>query len=143
MEELVPQHNPIKVNLACILCNNLFNLTTHEPIYLSCCEEVACRHCVQHKMIKADDKTVVVKGQFECSFCHHDHCASNEYPNRMPLKIDKYVRKLLSSSFKTPLIYCKDHPHKLVKIYSPTDKSLHCKDCISDKHVQNQKTVIN
>ena len=146
MEELAPQQKPIKVNLTCALCNNQFNSTTHEPIYLNCCEEVACRQCVQQTMIKADDKTVIVKGQFECSFCHHDHCASSEHPNRMPLKIDKYVRKLLSSSFKTPLIYCKDHPHKLVKNYCTRHKSLHCNRCIIEKHVDHlneQKTVIN
>ena len=106
MEELPPQPKPMKVHLICTLCNHPFNLTTHEPIYLICCEEVACRHCVQQTMIKADDKTVIVKGQFECSFCHHDHCASDEYPNSMPLKLENFIRDLVSKNSKTTLIYC-------------------------------------
>jgi hypothetical protein len=47
-------------------------------------------------MIKADDKTVIVKGQFECSFCHLDHCSSSEHPNKLPLKVNKYIRNMVS-----------------------------------------------
>jgi hypothetical protein len=73
MEEL-PQQHP-KNLLTCALCKQLFNLTNREPIYLLCCGDVACKDCVKKVMIKSDDKEVVRKGQFECSFCHADHCA--------------------------------------------------------------------
>ena len=64
----------------------------------------------------------------------------------MPLKVVKYIRDLVSLKSKTPMIYCKDHPHKLVKNYCPRHKSLHCNRCIIEKHADHfndQKTVIS
>ena len=43
------------------------------------------------------------------------------------------------------MIFCKDHPHKIVKRYCTSHKSLHCKDCAYEKHtdhLKDQKIVI-
>ena len=60
--------------LKCSLCKYFFNLKNREPINLVCCHEIACRECVETLMIKSESKELVVKGQFDCSFCHSDHC---------------------------------------------------------------------
>ena len=36
-------------------------------------------------MIKSEDKGVIKKGQFDCSFCHADHCQQPDYTKDMPL----------------------------------------------------------
>ncbi len=46
-------------NLICTCCNILFNLKTREPIILMCCQETACRSCVEKNMIKSESKDVV------------------------------------------------------------------------------------
>ncbi len=71
--------------LNCTLCNQIFNLKSREPIYLMCCGDVACKLCIKNDMIKSDNKEVIKKGQFECSFCHADHCAPPKYLEDMPL----------------------------------------------------------
>ena len=63
-----------------------------EPIILYCCSSTACKDCVQKDMIKTDDKYVVKKGEFECSFCCSDHCAPKGFDQPMTLQINKYVR---------------------------------------------------
>ena len=65
-------------DLQCTLCNHFYNLKNREPIILICCQETACRECVENQMIKSENKEFVIKGQFECSFCHSDHCAPEE-----------------------------------------------------------------
>lgn len=47
---------------------------------------------MQKDMIKTDDKYVVKKGEFECSFCCSDHCAPKGFDQPMTLQINKYVR---------------------------------------------------
>ena len=64
--------------LSCSLCKLSFNLKNREPINLICCNEIACRECVESLKMKSDSKELVIKGQFECSFCHSDHCAPEE-----------------------------------------------------------------
>jgi hypothetical protein len=60
--------------LHCVLCKLSFNLKVREPVNLICCGEIACRECVETLMIKSESKELVIKGQFDCSFCHSDHC---------------------------------------------------------------------
>ena len=72
MESSVKQTS--KYELSCSLCNQVFNLSNREPIRLICCGESACKECVINDMIKAEDKSVIKKGQFKCSFCEADHC---------------------------------------------------------------------
>ena len=66
-------------DLQCPICKLYFNLKNREPINLKCCDETACRECVETQMIKSDSKELVIKGQFDCSFCHFDHCAPENY----------------------------------------------------------------
>jgi hypothetical protein len=49
-------------DLQCPLCKLYFNLKNREPIILKCCEETACRECIESLMIKSENKEVVVKG---------------------------------------------------------------------------------
>ena len=79
--------------LKCSLCKLSFNLKKREPIYLICCSETACRECVEILMIKSQIKNLVVKGQFDCSFCHSDHCAHKGYNEPIQLSANKHVRK--------------------------------------------------
>ena len=65
-------------DLQCTLCKHFFNLKNREPIFLKCCDETACRECVESLMVKSENKELVIKGQFDCSFCHSDHCAPEE-----------------------------------------------------------------
>ena len=62
-------------NLVCTQCKLLFNLKNREPIVLFCCGKTACRDCIERNMIKSEDKNIVNKGEFECSFCQSDHYA--------------------------------------------------------------------
>jgi hypothetical protein len=39
--------------LKCSLCKLSFNLKKREPIFLKCCDETACRECVETLMIKS------------------------------------------------------------------------------------------
>ena len=43
-------------------------------------------------MIKSEDKNIVNKGQFECSFCHSDHNASEGVEQPMKLVSNDYVK---------------------------------------------------
>ena len=45
----------------CSLCKLSFNLKNREPIYLKCCDETACRECVETLMIKSLSKDLVIK----------------------------------------------------------------------------------
>ncbi len=65
--------------LKCSLCNLSFNLKNKEPINLKCCDEIACRECVETLMMKSEDKKFVIKGEFDCLFCNSDHCAQIRY----------------------------------------------------------------
>ena len=38
--------------LKCSICHHQFNLKEREPILLKCCDETACRECVEAKMMK-------------------------------------------------------------------------------------------
>ncbi len=82
-------------NLICTQCNILFNLTKREPILLMCCQQTACRSCVENNMIKGQNKTIVVKSHFECSFCHSDHIGPRGFENPMPILPNLYVRQLV------------------------------------------------
>jgi hypothetical protein len=81
------------LNLSCSLCKKPFNLNSREPINLKCCDEIACRNCVESKMIKTKNKDVVIKGQFECSFCSADHCAPEGFIQPIKIAANKHVRK--------------------------------------------------
>jgi hypothetical protein len=48
--------------LKCSLCKLSFNLKNREPIILKCCDETACRECVETLMIKTESKKLVIKG---------------------------------------------------------------------------------
>lgn len=80
-------------NLQCSLCTNFFNLKNREPIILMCCQETACRNCVETDMIKSQSKEYVIKGEFDCSFCHSDHCAPEECMKPIKLGLNKHVKK--------------------------------------------------
>ena len=98
------------VNLSCNLCKKLFNLNSREPINLICCNEVACRDCVESKIIKTKNKEVVIKGQFECSFCSADHCAPEGFVQPIKLAPNKYIKSKLQELSKISLIFCDEHP---------------------------------
>ena len=79
--------------LKCSLCKLSYNLKNREPINLVCCGDTACRECVETKMIKSQSKELVIKGQFECSFCHSDHCAPEGFEKPIKLITHKQTRK--------------------------------------------------
>jgi len=86
-------------DLQCPICNHFFNLKNREPINLICCNEVACRECVETQMIKSESKELVIKGQLDCSFCHFDHCAQEGFETPVKLFPNKYVKKLIEKNF--------------------------------------------
>jgi hypothetical protein len=79
--------------LKCSLCKLSFNLKNREPINLMCCGEVACRHCVENVMMKSQSKELVIKGQFDCSLCHSDHCAPKGFKDSIEHSVNKHIRK--------------------------------------------------
>jgi hypothetical protein len=79
--------------LKCSLCKLPFNLKNREPINLECCDETACRECVETLMIKSQNKNPIIKGQFDCSYCHSDHCAPNGFKDPIELSANKHLRK--------------------------------------------------
>ena len=89
-------------NFQCSLCKHLYNLKNREPISMRCCEETACRECVENIMIKSENKELVVKGQFECSFCQSDHCASEDSVKPTKLFPNKQFKKLIEENFQIP-----------------------------------------
>ena len=88
--------------LQCTLCKHFYNLKKREPIILICCQETACRECVESLMIKTENKELVIKGQFECSFCHSDHCAPEDYEKPIKLGPNKQFKKLVEKNFQIP-----------------------------------------
>ncbi len=97
-------------NLQCSVCNNFFNLKNREPIILMCCQETACRECVETLMMKSQSKELAIKGQFDCSFCHSDHCAQEGFEAPVKLCPNKKFKKLIEDNFQIPLIFCDSHP---------------------------------
>ena len=79
--------------LRCSLCKLSFNLKNKDPISLFCCNEIACRECVETLMIKSENKELVIKGQFDCSFCYSDHCAPEGIEAPIKLGPNKHVQK--------------------------------------------------
>ena len=61
-------------------------------------------------MIKSDNKEVVIKGQFECSFCHFDHCQQEGFEAPVKLYPNKYVKKQIEKKFQLHMIFCDSHP---------------------------------
>ncbi len=79
--------------LRCSLCKFSFNLKNKEPLSLKCCDEIACRECVETLMIKSENKELIIKGQFDCSFCHSDHCQQEGVEIPVKLGPNKHVKK--------------------------------------------------
>ena len=79
--------------LKCSLCKQYFNLKNREPIIMMCCQETACRECAVTLMIKSENKEVVIKGQFDCSFCHSDHCQEEGFEAPVKLRPNKHIKK--------------------------------------------------
>jgi hypothetical protein len=77
---------------------------------MMCCGETACRECVETLMMKSESKEHVIKGQFECSFCHADHCAPEGIEIPVKLSPNKKFKKLIEDNFQIPLIFCDNHP---------------------------------
>ncbi len=44
-------------------------------------------------MIKSEEKQIIKKGQFECAFCHADHCIIENIHQDVPLQVDIYLKK--------------------------------------------------
>ncbi len=84
-------------------------------------------------MIKSEDKNLIVKGLFECSFCHADHCAPSDYAKDMRINVNQNLKQIVSEKFDHPLIYCNNHPDKLVKKYCTNDQSLQCNYCMVEQ----------
>jgi hypothetical protein len=61
-------------------------------------------------MIKSQSKDMVIKGQFDCSFCHSDHCASEDSFKPAKLGPNKQFKKLIEENLQMPLIFCDSHP---------------------------------
>ena len=88
--------------LKCSVCKHLFNLKNREPINLKCCDETACRECVETRMMKSESKGLVIKGQFDCHFCHSDHCAPEDFEKPIKLAPNKHAKKQVEERFKLP-----------------------------------------
>ena len=82
-------------NLICTQCKLAFNLKSREPIYLICCRQTACRECVQ-KMNANENKNIVKKGYFDCSFCHADHCTPKDVDQPIELSPNEYLKQFIS-----------------------------------------------
>ena len=133
-------------DLSCHLCKHFFNLKNREPISLKCCEEIACRQCVESLMIKSENKELVIKGQFDCSFCHSDHCQEEGFEAAVKLKPNKYIKKLIEKNFHLPMIFCDSHPEQVASKFCRKHQSLICKDCLIENHLDHSedcKTVVN
>ena len=96
--------------LKCSVCKRLFNLKDREPILLKCCDETACRECVETRMMKSESKEFVIRGQFDCSFCHFYHCAPEDYEKNVKIAPNKHAKKLVEESMKRQKIICDKHP---------------------------------
>ncbi len=61
-------------------------------------------------MIKSENKQVVTKGQFDCSFCHSNHCAPKGCDVPIELSPNEDFKELIGESGEIPLIFCDKHP---------------------------------
>ena len=61
-------------------------------------------------MIKSDNKQVVTKGQFDCSFCHSDHYAQKGFDQPIEIGPNDFLKELIGESCEIPLIFCDRHP---------------------------------
>jgi hypothetical protein len=53
-------------------------------------------------MMKSQSKEMVIKGQFDCSFCHSDHCAPEDYDRPIKLAPNKQFKKLVEEKLQIP-----------------------------------------
>lgn len=53
-------------------------------------------------MMKSESKEMVIKGQFECSFCHSDHCAPEDYEKPIKLGPNKHVKIQIEENLQVP-----------------------------------------
>ena len=81
--------------LKCFSCEQRFNLSLKEPIFLICCGNTACRYCVISKMIRNPlnaSRGLAKKGEFECSGCR-----SNTYSTHTEQAVQLYVNMFVKS----------------------------------------------
>ena len=90
-----------KIQLSCPVCNQRYNKKAREPIYMQCCGETACKHCVLFKMTtneeantQKDPKEILVSN-FECSLCKKKHFSPEGLETNLPVQTNKFVLKLL------------------------------------------------
>ncbi len=53
-------------------------------------------------MMKSESKELVIKGQFDCHYCHSDHCAPEDYDRPIKLAPNKHAKKQVEERFKLP-----------------------------------------
>ena len=97
-------------------------------------------------MMKSESKEVVIKGQFDCSFCHSDHCAPEGLEIPIKLNPNKYVKNLIEKNFNSSFIFCDSHPEQVASKFCRQHQSLICKDCLIENHLDHSeecKTIVN
>jgi hypothetical protein len=104
-----------------------------------CCQETACRECIETLMMKSENKELVIKGQFECSFCNSDHCSQEDYVKPVKLCPNKKFKKLIEENFQMPLIFCDSHPYQVASKFCRKHQCLICKDCLIEDHIDHSQ----
>ncbi len=92
---------------------------------------------MQTVMIKSQSKDMVIKGQFDCSFCHSDHCAPENYDQPLKLGPNKQFKKMVEESLHMPLIFCEKHPELVVSKFCRKHQSLICNKCMVSDHLDH------
>ena len=107
-------------HLTCEVCKLRYNLSTREPLLISCCDETVCRACW--------GKAFNVNGMFECPFKCGEANSENPQQSRISKIAQKQVRKC------PPIdIVCDTHPEVDVTGYSQSFKKFVCSKCPDHK----------
>lgn len=97
MESTEPSAQPI-----CQLCNLSFNQGNKEAINFDCCQYIACRECVETRMMKNQTNNFTINEQLDCPFCHKDDNDLEYSVKVYPPNVD--VAKEISQ------VTCEKHP---------------------------------
>ena len=119
-------------HLICEICNLRYNLSTREPLLVSCCDETVCRACWR----KAFDQG----GLFVCPH----KCGLKNEENPQESRVNKTLLKIVAKN--VPLeITCDEHLSEDVVGYSESQKIFVCSKCPKHKGILsiNREMTVN
>ena len=123
-------------HLKCEICRNPFNLSSREPLLISCCNATACKKCWEESFS-------LHEGRFSCP-----HKCVNQGPyeeNPQDPRQNRYLRMQVEKNEPSE-VECMEHSGEHVTLFNYDTKRYHCKKCekpkIGDRIVNVTKDLV-